>query len=116
MDISGTIESNVVDNFHDMNLKDELLRGIYECGFKKPSAFQHRTILACIKGHDVIVHSQRGTGKLTSVLISILQQIDTSLDECQALILAPSKKSALIIQKVNLIFMIKFFNIYNICF
>jgi len=98
----------VVDSFHEMNLKEELLRGIYEYGFEKPLAIQQRTILPCIKGHDVIVQAQSGTGKTTSVLISILQQIDTNLNECQALILAPSRKLALQIQKVNFVFMITF--------
>ena len=39
------IESNwsqVVSSFDDMNLKDELLRGIYAYGFEKPSAIQQR--------------------------------------------------------------------------
>ena len=39
------IESNwsqVVTSFDDMNLKDELLRGIYAYGFEKPSAIQQR--------------------------------------------------------------------------
>jgi len=101
---SGTIKSDwkdEVDNFHEMNLKDGLLRGIYEYGFEKPSLIQQRVILPCIKGHDVIVHAQSGVGKTTSVLISILQQMDTGLKECQALILAPSRKLALHIHKVN---------------
>jgi len=72
-----------------MNLKEELLRGIYEYGFEKPLAVKQRTILPCFKEHDVIVQAQSGTGKTTSVMISILQQIDTSLNECQALILTP---------------------------
>ncbi len=40
----------VVDNFDDMNLCEELLRGIYAYGFEKPSAIQQRAILPCIKG------------------------------------------------------------------
>jgi len=106
MDVCGTVESDwkdVVDNFQDMNLKEELLRGIYECGFEKPSAIQQRTMLACIKGYDVIVQAQSSTGKITSVLISILQQIDISLSECQALILVPTRKKALQIQKVPIL-------------
>jgi len=80
MDASGIIKFNVVDNFDDMYLKDELLHGIHACGIEKPSAIQRLTILTCIKGLDVIVQAQRGTGKITSVLISICQQIDTSLN------------------------------------
>lgn len=40
----------VVDNFDDMNLREELLRGIYAYGFEKPSAIQQRAIIPCIKG------------------------------------------------------------------
>lgn len=40
----------VVDNFDDMKLKEELLRGIYAYGFEKPSAIQQRAIIPCIKG------------------------------------------------------------------
>eukprot|EP00105_Crassostrea_gigas_P007057 XP_011421185.1 PREDICTED: eukaryotic initiation factor 4A-II [Crassostrea gigas] len=50
----GLIESNwdeVVDNFDDMNLREELLRGIYAYGFEKPSAIQQRAIIPCIKGN-----------------------------------------------------------------
>ncbi|XP_022169422.1 eukaryotic initiation factor 4A-I-like, partial [Myzus persicae] len=103
MDVGGTIDSDwnvVVDNFHDMNLKEELLRGIYQYGFEKPSSTQLRIFLSCIMGHDIIVQTQSGVGKTTAVVISILQQIDTSLNECQALILVPSVELARQIQKV----------------
>ena len=45
------IESNydkVTDNFDDMNLAEDLLRGIYAYGFEKPSAIQQRAIVPCI--------------------------------------------------------------------
>ncbi|PSN41835.1 Eukaryotic initiation factor 4A [Blattella germanica] len=103
MEPDGIIESNweeVVDNFDDMNLKEELLRGIYAYGFEKPSAIQQRAIIPCVKGHDVIAQAQSGTGKTATFSISILQQIDTSNHECQALILAPTRELAQQIQKV----------------
>jgi translation initiation factor 4A len=53
LDVDGLIESNydeVVDNFDDMKLREELLRGIYAYGFEKPSAIQQRAILPCIRG------------------------------------------------------------------
>ncbi|XP_023019493.1 eukaryotic initiation factor 4A-II isoform X2 [Leptinotarsa decemlineata] len=103
MQPDGVIQTNydtVVDNFDDMNLKDELLRGIYAYGFERPSAIQQRAIIPCIKGHDVIAQAQSGTGKTATFSISILQNIDTKLDECQALILAPTRELAQQIQKV----------------
>nr|QES71282.1 eukaryotic initiation factor 4a [Helopeltis theivora] len=103
MDPDGIIETTwdeVVDNFDDMNLKEELLRGIYAYGFERPSAIQQRAIIPCIKGLDVIAQAQSGTGKTATFSISILQQIDTNLRECQALILAPTRELAQQIQKV----------------
>jgi len=44
----GEIESNwdqVVDNFDNMDLKPDLLRGVYAYGFERPSAIQQRAIV-----------------------------------------------------------------------
>jgi len=83
-----------------MNLKDELLRGIYAYGFERPSAIQQRAILPVIKGHDCIAQAQSGTGKTATFSIAILQKIDVSLNAVQALILAPTRELAQQIQKV----------------
>lgn len=40
------------------------------------------------------LQSFTGTGKTATFSISILQQIDTSIKECQALILAPTRELA----------------------
>merc|ERR1712002_956184 len=103
MEPDGLIESNweqVCENFDDMSLKEELLRGIYAYGFEKPSAIQQRAIVPCIKGYDVIAQAQSGTGKTATFSISILQMVDTNIRECQALILAPTRELAQQIQKV----------------
>jgi len=103
MDPEGVIDSNwdeVCENFDDMNLKEELLRGIYAYGFEKPSAIQQRAIVPVIKGFDVIAQAQSGTGKTATFSIAILQKIDVGLRECQALMLAPTRELAQQIQKV----------------
>merc|ERR1712241_986108 len=103
MDPDGVIDSNweeICENFDDMNLREELLRGIYAYGFEKPSAIQQRAIVPCIKGMDVIAQAQSGTGKTATFSIAILEKIDTGLRECQALILAPTRELAQQIQKV----------------
>lgn len=103
LDTVGALDTNwheVVESFDDMKLKEELLRGIYAYGFEKPSAIQQRAIMPCIQGRDVIAQAQSGTGKTATFSISILQQIDTSIRECQALILAPTRELAQQIQKV----------------
>jgi len=103
MEPDGVIDSNwdeVCENFDDMNLKEELLRGIYAYGFEKPSAIQQRAIVPCMKGMDVIAQAQSGTGKTATFSISVLEKIDTRLMETQALILAPTRELAQQIQKV----------------
>ncbi|CCU78986.1 Bgt-2333 [Blumeria graminis f. sp. tritici] len=99
----GQIESNydeTVDSFDTMNLKSELLRGVYAYGFERPSAIQQRAIMPVIKGHDVIAQAQSGTGKTATFSISALQKLDSNLRQCQALILAPTRELAQQIQKV----------------
>lgn len=50
----------VAENFDDMELSEELLRGIYAYGFEKPSAIQQRAIIPCVRGNDVIAQAQSG--------------------------------------------------------
>ncbi|RUS80949.1 hypothetical protein EGW08_011300 [Elysia chlorotica] len=101
----GVIESNydgVVDAFDDMNLREDLLRGIYAYGFEKPSAIQQRAILPCIGGRDVIAQAQSGTGKTATFSIAILEKLDLNNSNTQALVLAPTRELAQQIQKVVL--------------
>ena len=41
-------------SFDDMNLKDELLRGIYAYGFENPSAIQRQAIIPMTKKKDLL--------------------------------------------------------------
>lgn len=71
----------VVNSFDAMNLKDDLLRGIYQYGFEKPSAIQQRAILPIVQGRDVIAQAQSGTGKTSLIAITLLQMIDLNRKE-----------------------------------
>lgn len=100
---SDLIESNwtdVVESFDDMNLKEDLLRGIYAYGFEKPSAIQQRAIMPFVSGRDTIAQAQSGTGKTATFSIGILQSIDEKEKVTQALLLAPTRELAQQIQKV----------------
>lgn len=59
-----------------MNLKPDLLRGIYAYGFEAPSAIQSRAITQIISGRDAIAQAQSGTGKTATFSISMLEVID----------------------------------------
>lgn len=102
---NGQIESNydqVATTFDQLNLKSEILRGIFGLGFEQPSAIQQRAILPICEGKDVLAQAQSGTGKTATFSISALQRIDENLKKTQALIMAPTRELALQIQKVVL--------------
>jgi len=88
------------DSFDDMDLPDNLLRGLYSYGFEKPSAIQQRAIRPIIDGHDTIGQAQSGTGKTGAFLVGALASVDYSQRRCQALVLAPTRELALQIHKV----------------
>ena len=90
----------VIESFDDMGLKEDLLRGIYSYGFEKPSAIQQRAIKPLIMMRDTIAQAQSGTGKTATFTIGLLQNIDLSNRDCQALILAPTRELASQIVKV----------------
>lgn len=68
--------------------------------FERPSSIQQRAIIPVIKEKDVIAQAQSGTGKTATFAISILQRINTDLNQTQALILAPTRELAQQIHKV----------------
>jgi len=97
------IESNweeAIDSFDAMELPEELLRGIYAYGFEKPSAIQQRAVRPTILGRDLIAQAQSGTGKTATFAVGTLAKLDPSVNNCQSLILAPTRELAQQIQKV----------------
>ena len=84
-----------ITSFDDMDLNDNLLRGIYAFGFVNPSVIQQLSIVPIQKGRDIIAQAQSGTGKTASYLIPSLSLIDKRLHEPQSLILAPTRELAI---------------------
>jgi len=90
------IQENVkeVTGWDDIDLKDEVLRGIYAYGFETPSDIQKKAIIPMIKKKDLIAQAQSGSGKTGTFTISTLQMIDVTKPYTQALILAPTHELA----------------------
>ncbi|RYR13482.1 hypothetical protein Ahy_B04g070458 isoform A [Arachis hypogaea] len=91
-----------IASFEEMGIKDDLLRGIYQYGFEKPSAIQQRAVTPIIQGRDVIAQAQSGTGKTSMIALTVCQFVDTSKREVQALILSPTRELASQTEKVIL--------------
>ncbi len=93
----------VFENWEDSNLdlKENLLRGLYSYGFSKPSPIQQKSIISIIKGKDIIAQAQSGTGKTGAFSVGALQSIDENSNTLQVLLLSPTRELAL--QSYNVI-------------
>jgi ATP-dependent RNA helicase len=89
-------------SFDEMGIKEDVLRGIYDYGFAKPSAIQQRAVMPIINGRDVIAQAQSGTGKTSMIALTVCQTIDTANREIQALILSPTRELACQTERVIL--------------
>jgi len=82
------------------DLNPELLRGIYAYGFDNPSIIQQKSILSLFDKKDIIAQAQSGTGKTGAFSVGVLQNVDTSINKVQAVILVPTRELAKQIQDV----------------
>ena len=81
--------------FEDMFIRRELLMGIFEAGFEKPSPIQEEAIPVALTRRDILARAKNGTGKTAAFVIPALQQIDINKNKIQALLLVPTRELAL---------------------
>jgi len=81
--------------FEDMDLRRELLMGIFEAGFEKPSPIQEEAIPTALTKRDILARAKNGTGKTAAFVIPSLQQVDVNKRKIQALLLVPTRELAL---------------------
>lgn len=81
--------------FEDYCLKRELLLGIFEKGWEKPSPIQEESIPLAQAGRDIVARAKNGTGKTGAYAIPVLDAIDVSLGHVQAMIVVPTRELAL---------------------
>jgi len=89
-----------IRSFDDMNLDEQLLRGVFAYGFEKPSVIQQKAIVPFASGRDIIAQAQSGTGKTGTYSIGMLQRVDCTKREFQALILVPTRELAWQVQRI----------------
>lgn len=89
---------NEIKSFDELNIDENLLRGIYSMGFEWPSAIQRKAIAPMLDTGDLIAQAQSGTGKTATFLIGALQKVDKSIKKPQVLVLCPNRELA---QQIN---------------
>lgn len=70
------------------------LNSFLSAGVDKPSALQQKASVPFAKGLDLIAEAQPGMESMVTFCAGILQKLDYSLMECQAIVLAPTRPSA----------------------
>ena len=93
-DNSATIQDELkkYESFDEMNLKDDLIRGVYSYGFENPSKIQQLAIVPMSKHTDILAQSQSGTGKTGAFVIGSLSVVDISIKAPQVLVLCPTRE------------------------
>lgn len=81
--------------FEDFAVKRDLLMGIFEAGFEKPSPIQEEAIPVALTGRDILARAKNGTGKTAAFAIPALERINPKSNKVQCLILVPTRELAL---------------------
>lgn len=81
--------------FEDYCLRRELLMGIFEKGWERPSPIQEASIPIALAGRDVLARAKNGTGKTGAYVIPLLERIDSSKNMVQAIVMVPTRELAL---------------------
>ena len=83
-------------NFSNLPISEEVKRAVAEMGFEEATYIQSQSIPLILEGHDIIGHSQTGTGKTAAFGIPIIERISHKLSgKTQALILCPTRELAI---------------------
>ena len=87
-------EVKMYKSFDDMDLPDNLLRGIYSYGFEQPSKIQQLAIVPIKTKNDILAQAQSGTGKTGAFTIGSMSVIDPLLQKLQVMVLVPTQELA----------------------
>jgi len=88
------VEPEQLPSFFELGLAEPIARAVAEMGFETPTPIQARAIPVLISGKDLIGGAQTGTGKTAAFGLPIIQRMDASRMEPQALVLAPTRELA----------------------
>uniref|UniRef100_A0A8C5E9L9 RNA helicase n=1 Tax=Gouania willdenowi TaxID=441366 RepID=A0A8C5E9L9_GOUWI len=91
-----------VKSFEELRLKPDLLRGVYQMGFNRPSKIQESALpmMLAEPPQNLIAQSQSGTGKTAAFSLAMLSHVNPENKWPQCLCVAPTYELALQIGQV----------------
>ncbi|MFZ4263597.1 DEAD/DEAH box helicase [Sphingobacterium sp. HJSM2_6] len=82
--------------FLELGIRHDIVNAITELGFEKPSPIQEKAIPVLLTGNDDFVGlAQTGTGKTAAFGLPLLEQLDFTVKQPQALVLCPTRELCL---------------------
>jgi ATP-dependent RNA helicase DeaD len=81
--------------FKDLNLSEEVRKGIADMGFEEATPIQSQSIPYILNGQDIIGQAQTGTGKTCAFGIPAIEMINPEVEGAQVLVLCPTRELAI---------------------
>jgi len=82
-----------MDSFKAFNLKNKMIESLIRQGYKSPSSIQSLVIPKALKGSNLVVKSETGSGKTHSYLIPLINNLDGSNELfLRGVIIAPTNE------------------------
>ena len=83
-----------INQFADLGISAPVLRAVEEMGYETPSKIQAAAIPKIRTGADLAGQAQTGTGKTAAFAIPVLEKIDVSSGDVQAIVMCPTRELA----------------------
>ena len=81
-------------NFSSLALSPEMLANIASLDFKAMTPIQAQSLPAILEGKDLLAQAKTGSGKTAAFAIGLLNKLNVSLYQTQALVLCPTRELA----------------------
>lgn len=95
--VSGDTVYTSALKFEDLNLSEDLIKGLYvEMGFSRPSKIQAVTLPMILTPpyKDLVAQAHNGSGKTTCFVLGMLSRVDPKLKAPQAICICPTRELA----------------------
>jgi ATP-dependent RNA helicase DeaD len=81
-----------VTTFKDLGLSESTLEALHDVGYETPSPIQEQAIPPMLEGRDLIGQAQTGSGKTAAFGLPIVEYVDPTENDVQALVLTPTRE------------------------
>ena len=78
--------------FADLGLSEPTLQALQDVGYEQPSPIQEQAIPPLLQGQDIIGQAQTGSGKTAAFGLPMVEHVDPTAGEVQALVLTPTRE------------------------